>query len=147
MIKAVLFSLSTYFMSVFSIPCGIVKKIEKIFRGFFWYDGIVKRKIDWVSLYASKCYGGLGIGRVADKGTSLLAKWIWRFGKEELSLWKKVTCVKYDLDQKTLFFGIGSVLNPVRFSFSLWASFLWMALGLVRFSRMVFDCLWGMVRE
>ncbi|KAK2648873.1 hypothetical protein Ddye_016362 [Dipteronia dyeriana] len=32
-----------------------------------------------------------------DKGDSLLAKWIWRFGKEHYSLWKKVICGKYGL--------------------------------------------------
>ncbi|KAK2655849.1 hypothetical protein Ddye_008901 [Dipteronia dyeriana] len=30
------------------------------------------------------------------------AKWIWRFGREDISLWKKVICAKYGLDVKAL---------------------------------------------
>ena len=32
-----------------------------------------------------------------NKNKALLAKWIWRFGKEQSSLWKKVLCTKYGL--------------------------------------------------
>ncbi|KAK2655358.1 hypothetical protein Ddye_008410 [Dipteronia dyeriana] len=44
MIKAVLLSLPTYFMSVFSIPSYVVRRIERLIRGFFWDDGIQKKK-------------------------------------------------------------------------------------------------------
>ena len=40
---------------------------------------------------------------MADKRISLLANWIWRFGREEASLWKQVICAKYGSDQKDLF--------------------------------------------
>ena len=106
LIKAVLSNLPTYFMSEYSIPSGVARKIERLIHGFFWDVGIVKRKIqtvDCVSLCKSKRNGGLGIGRVVDKGISLLAKWIWRFGREESSLWKQVICAKYGLNQKDLF--------------------------------------------
>ncbi|KAK3225807.1 hypothetical protein Dsin_005669 [Dipteronia sinensis] len=32
-----------------------------------------------------------------DKRLSLRAKWLWRFGREDSSLWKKVLCAKYGL--------------------------------------------------
>ncbi|KAK2652575.1 hypothetical protein Ddye_012431 [Dipteronia dyeriana] len=32
-----------------------------------------------------------------DKGLSLRAKWIWRFGREDSALWRKVICTKYGL--------------------------------------------------
>ncbi|KAK2654133.1 hypothetical protein Ddye_013989 [Dipteronia dyeriana] len=38
----------------------------------------------------SKGNGGLGNRRVADKNKTMLAKWVWRFGVEENSLWRKV---------------------------------------------------------
>ncbi|KAK0606106.1 hypothetical protein LWI29_034196 [Acer saccharum] len=57
-IKAVLSSLPSYFMSIFSIPVGVAKKIEKLQREFFWNDGVLKRKIhvmDWGTVCKSDC--------------------------------------------------------------------------------------------
>jgi hypothetical protein len=58
--------------------------------------------VDWETLCRSKKNSGLGIGRMVDKGMSLLAKWIWRFGREESTLWKKVLCAKYGLGSSPL---------------------------------------------
>ncbi|KAK3200454.1 hypothetical protein Dsin_023869 [Dipteronia sinensis] len=93
MIKSVLASLPKYLLSVFSIPTGVASKIEKLQRDFFWGDSVAKRKIhsiDWVSICKSKKQGGLGIDRMSDKSLSLMSKWVWRFGRESASLWKKV---------------------------------------------------------
>ncbi|KAK3221169.1 hypothetical protein Dsin_015139 [Dipteronia sinensis] len=46
--------------------------------------------------------GALGVGRIKDKGSSFLAEWIWRFGREETSLWKIVICAKYGVVHRTL---------------------------------------------
>ncbi|KAK2644709.1 hypothetical protein Ddye_019904 [Dipteronia dyeriana] len=40
LIKTVLSSLSSYFMTIFPIPEGVAKKLEKIQRDFFWNDGM-----------------------------------------------------------------------------------------------------------
>ncbi|KAK2639091.1 hypothetical protein Ddye_026886 [Dipteronia dyeriana] len=37
----------------------------------------------------SKFSGGLGIGRVLVKNNGMLAKWIWRFGREKDALWRR----------------------------------------------------------
>ena len=42
--------------------------------------------IKWDTLCKSKENGGLGFDSVLDKNKGLLAKWVWRFGKEESSL-------------------------------------------------------------
>ena len=76
-------------MSVFRIPIGVARRMEKLQREFFWNDGIVKRRIhsvDWARICFSKKKDGLRVDRIADKGSSLLAKWIWRYGREEGSL-------------------------------------------------------------
>ncbi|KAK3222653.1 hypothetical protein Dsin_009678 [Dipteronia sinensis] len=50
-----------------------------------WWDGIsVQKQKEWWSW-------PLRIGRIIDKNRSLLAKWVWRFGKEDTSLWRRGT--------------------------------------------------------
>ncbi|KAK2656145.1 hypothetical protein Ddye_009197 [Dipteronia dyeriana] len=98
LIKSVLGCLPTYFMSVFQIPVCVAKTIEKSQRSFFWDDGVEKRKlhvVDWVIICNSKKKGGIGVGRIVDFNRSLLAKWVWRFGRERNQLWKRVLCEKY----------------------------------------------------
>ncbi|KAK2665233.1 hypothetical protein Ddye_003807 [Dipteronia dyeriana] len=70
-------------------------------QDFFWGDGAVKKKIhlvNWDLMCKRKKSGGLGIGRMIDKYNSLLAKWVWCYGYEIDSLWKKVLCAKYGMD-------------------------------------------------
>ncbi|KAK3189923.1 hypothetical protein Dsin_029484 [Dipteronia sinensis] len=85
-------------------PVGVVQRIEKIQRSFLWRDGVLKRKFhaeDRVEVCKSKANGGLGIRRILDKSKALLAKWIWRFGREENSLWRRVICSKYKAGTRT----------------------------------------------
>ncbi|KAK1564769.1 hypothetical protein Q3G72_011280 [Acer saccharum] len=66
LIKSVLSSLPSYFMSVFRMPVGVAMDIEKVQRSFFWGDGREKRKlhaVNWETLCNSKKNGGLGIVR------------------------------------------------------------------------------------
>ncbi|KAK3217875.1 hypothetical protein Dsin_011845 [Dipteronia sinensis] len=105
LIKAVLASIPINFMSVFKIPIGEAKTIERLQRNFFWGDDLGKKKlhlVNWESMCKRKDLGGLGIGRVGEKNSSLLARWIWRFGLEKESLWKKVLCAKYHLQTSSL---------------------------------------------
>ncbi|KAK2663067.1 hypothetical protein Ddye_001641 [Dipteronia dyeriana] len=77
LIKANLYSLPSYFMSVFSIPVVVAKKLEKLRCVFFWNDNHMRRNIhyvDWDTLCKHKKHGGLGIGKMRDKGLSLIAK-------------------------------------------------------------------------
>ena len=77
LIKSVLSSIPTYFMSLFKIPVGVALNIEKLQRGFLWGDGLEKRKVHavkWEKVCLSKDYGGLGIERVVVKNKALLAK-------------------------------------------------------------------------
>ncbi|KAK3218053.1 hypothetical protein Dsin_012023 [Dipteronia sinensis] len=95
LIKSVLSSIPSYFLSVFKVPIGVANTIEKLQRSFLWGDGIEKRKIhaiDWETMCKNKKFGRLGIGRMVDKNRSLLAKWVWRFGTEENALWRRILC-------------------------------------------------------
>ncbi|KAK2653765.1 hypothetical protein Ddye_013621 [Dipteronia dyeriana] len=101
LIKFVLSSLLTYFLSVFKIPAAVALAIEKMQREFFWGDKRDKRSIhlvDWETLCRNRRNDGLGIGRIQDKGNGLLAKWIWRFGNEVEALWRQFVCAKYSIE-------------------------------------------------
>ena len=79
LIKAVLSSIPTYFMSVFRIPVSVANEVEKLQGSFFWGDGVEKRKIhaiDWSSICLSKRRGCLGVGRISVKNRGLLTKWV-----------------------------------------------------------------------
>ena len=105
MIKSVISTIPTYFLSVFKMPMGVAKKIEKLQMGFLWGDGVIKRKlhaVSWGEVCKRKSKGGLGIGRILDKNKAMMVKWIWRFSKEDQSLWRRGICSKYKIDESLL---------------------------------------------
>ncbi|KAK2651351.1 hypothetical protein Ddye_011207 [Dipteronia dyeriana] len=71
LIKSIMSSLPTYFMFVFSMPVMGFKR-----RKFILLSGKCCAK--------AKKEGGLGIGSVQCMNKGLLAKWVWRFGVENL---------------------------------------------------------------
>ncbi|KAK2654724.1 hypothetical protein Ddye_014580 [Dipteronia dyeriana] len=85
------------------MPVGVANRLES---GFLWVDGERKRKlhaINWKEVCKRKDSSGLGIGRILQKNKAFLVKWFWRFDKEDKTLWRKVICSKYKLDEKSLF--------------------------------------------
>ena len=89
LIKAVLNSLPVFLLSLFKIPKTVAKRIEQIQRRFLWagnHDGRFTPPINWRSVQAPKELGGLGVGCLEIKNSSLLFKWWWRFTQERQSL-------------------------------------------------------------
>ena len=105
LIKSVLSSLPTYYMSLFLIPQGVRESLEKIQRNFLWNGTAEKRKmhlVDWKSICSPKKLGGLGIADLKIKNRALLNKWLWRFSEEEDSYWRKVIVEKYNIQNNSL---------------------------------------------
>ncbi|KAK1413781.1 hypothetical protein QVD17_35564 [Tagetes erecta] len=93
LIKAVLGSIPTYYLSLFKAPVKVIKELESIRRRFLWgntRDGRGIAWVKWADVIAQKSAGGCGVGSIRDMNLSLLAKWIWRFRKEPAALWAKV---------------------------------------------------------
>ena len=93
LIKYVLSNLPIYYLSMFPMPATVASKIDQHLRSFVWSGNEERHKIcnvSWATVTLPKHVGGLGIGSVRDKNTTLLFKWLWRFGLEESSLWKDV---------------------------------------------------------
>nr|GEX45148.1 RNA-directed DNA polymerase, eukaryota [Tanacetum cinerariifolium] len=93
LIKLVLSSLPTYFMSLYKVPTSIFSKLESMWNNFFIGGNTGVKKMTWVSwnkCLASKKLGGLGIGSIFGLNAGLLFKWIWRFMQNSNDLWASV---------------------------------------------------------
>jgi len=92
-IKSMLSNLPIYYLSMFPMPATVASKIDQKLRSFLWSGNEERHKIcnvSWATVTLPKHAGGLGIGSLRDKNTTLLFKLLWRFGLEESSMWKDV---------------------------------------------------------
>lgn len=87
-------------MSLFKLPEGVARVIDRIQASFLWGGSNLKRKIHlvkWEEVTKSKKQGGLGVRKVRDLNDCLLAKWWWRFATEITALWRRTICYKYGI--------------------------------------------------
>lgn len=134
LLKAVIQSIPTYSMSIFSLPETLIDEIHTLMVKFWWgsRDGVkgVYWK-NWQSLYLSKSKGELGFRDLKIFNQALLAKQGWRLSLDTSSLLARVLKAKYY--PKFDFIGAFRGGNP---SFT-WRS-IWGAKSLLREGRM-----WG----
>nr|GEZ52070.1 RNA-directed DNA polymerase, eukaryota [Tanacetum cinerariifolium] len=93
LLKSVLGSLPTYYMSLFKVHGGVLKQLEGLRNSFFLGADLDERKMTWVrwkKVLAQKQYGGLGVGSLFAFNRALLFKWIWRFFSSHVGLWLDV---------------------------------------------------------
>jgi hypothetical protein len=93
LLKSTLSSLPTFYLSLFTIPCSIAKRIEQIQRKFLWggSDDTFKHcLVKWDTVCSPVSKGGLGVRKLVPFNRALLDKWLWRFGAEDNRLWKRV---------------------------------------------------------
>ncbi|KAJ0878597.1 putative RNA-directed DNA polymerase [Helianthus annuus] len=93
LIRSVLESLPTYFMSLYKAPKKVIKDLESIIKKFLWGGSSNVRKTHWVAwdrVTLPRKAGGLGLSKLADINAALLCKWVWRFKNEPDSLWVSV---------------------------------------------------------
>ena len=91
LLKSILSSLPTYYLSLFTIPQHIANRLKRIQRNFLWgssnevfrYPLVAWDKVVWLVEI-----GGLAIRKVGLFNQTLLGKWLWRFGKEATHLWR-----------------------------------------------------------
>ena len=98
LIKSVLSSLPTYFLSLFPLPASVANKLESIQRKFLWgsFGGVFKyHLVRWSITKNLIPDGGLGIRDLKIFNEALLGKWLWRYMNEKFSLWRRVVVSKY----------------------------------------------------
>ena len=86
LIKSTLTNLPIYTMSLFKIPKGVKRRLEKIQRDFLLGGDNLDKKIhliNWGTVCSNKEKGDLGIRRLTKLNQSLLGKWNWRLTMEE----------------------------------------------------------------
>lgn len=97
-LKATLASIPNYYLSLLTIPGSIAGVIEVRFRNFLWNDEMDHHRyhlVDWNSICRSLGCGGLGVRSIREHNRVLLVKWLWRFGVEQESLWRRVVVARF----------------------------------------------------
>ena len=105
LIKAVINSLPTYYLSLFKMPKKVADMINKVQRRFLWCGSDTNRVsalVKWEVVQRPKAQGGLGVGDILLKNAALLFKWWWRFACEEGAMWRNVIQALYGEDQSLL---------------------------------------------
>jgi hypothetical protein len=97
LIKSVLSSLPMYMMSFFSLPNGVLKKLDYFRSRFFWQGNENKRKYrlaKWNILCQPQDQGGLGILDLNMMNTALLSKWLYKLLTSD-GMWQQLLRNKY----------------------------------------------------
>ncbi|CAH1453519.1 unnamed protein product [Lactuca virosa] len=90
LINSVLQSLQVYWCSVLLLPKTTINDIKKVFKGFLWNGGYLKKgsaNIAWKMVCRPKDEGGLGICNLQTWNEALLYRQIWRLFTTKNSLW------------------------------------------------------------
>ncbi|GKV49874.1 hypothetical protein SLEP1_g56597 [Rubroshorea leprosula] len=99
LINSVLSSLPVFWMSMYVMPKGTIRTLDKVRRNFLWGGCKGGNRINWVKwdkVCKDKERGGLGVKDLRKLNFALLGKWWGRIVSEERGLWKKVICEKLD---------------------------------------------------
>ena len=98
MLKSTLSSLPTYYLSLFTIPVSVAKRLEKFQRTFLWGGSGEDPKhslVKWDTICSLIDKGGLGIRLLVPLNRALLGKWLWRFVVEGDRLWRRVVASRH----------------------------------------------------
>ena len=82
-LKAVLAAIPIYFMSIFRMPVGVRRRLERSMRDFFWRGPLNEESremalVPWETLCRPVDRGGLGVRQLIHTNTALLSKWVSR---------------------------------------------------------------------
>ena len=91
LIQTVLYGIQNYWASMFVLPKGVLKDIDKLLRNFLWTGGTDNSygsKVAWENVCQDKKKGGLGFKNTVNLNNVLALKHIWSlFQPSAQSLW------------------------------------------------------------
>jgi hypothetical protein len=106
LIKAVAAAVPSYAMSTFLLPKGFCRKLDKVFKNFWW--GFPPQKArnlslkSWHSLCSPKALGGLGLRKMEEVNLGLITKLAWKLLSLSDSTWVAQLQGKYLLSSSFL---------------------------------------------
>jgi len=92
LIHSVMFSMHTYWSSLFILPKGVIKSIEAICRNFLWghkAEYVKAPPVAWDFVCKPKKASRLGIINCGIWNHAAIAKHIWYIANEKACLWVK----------------------------------------------------------
>ncbi|XP_039140432.1 uncharacterized protein LOC120277641 [Dioscorea cayenensis subsp. rotundata] len=82
LLNSVLTVIPTYWMSLFKLPCWVIRSIDKIWRDFLWSGPDLQhpkiRLVSWARLCRFREQGGWNILNLEVFNNDLLGKWWWK---------------------------------------------------------------------
>ncbi len=102
LINANISSKSYYLMQSFLLPKGILEKLDKINKDFFWnkiQNDRYHPLISWDDICENKERGGLGIKNSFDMNCALQERLLWRIISEPTNMWVRIINEKYIRDK------------------------------------------------
>ena len=86
LLKSVLAAIPIYYMSIFKMPAGVRRHLEKTMRSFFWRGSQLEESrgaalVAWTTVCRPVSQGGLGIRHLQHTNMALLTKWVCRMMK------------------------------------------------------------------
>jgi hypothetical protein len=91
LIKVVAAAMPSYAMSTFLLPKSLCRKLDQMFKNFWW--GFPPRKVrnlslkSWNSLCSLKSSGGLGLRKMEEVNLALISKLGWKLLTHSDSMW------------------------------------------------------------
>lgn len=92
LLNSSLTSIVYYYMSMFLIPKGVLGKLDKHRKRFFWQEHEGRKRyhlVKWPRICRLKEKGGLGVKDLHKQNVSLLTKWWWKLETKSGSGFRK----------------------------------------------------------
>lgn len=90
MIEAVLFSIQSFWSSVFILPQSVLKEVDRICREYLWGGSVDKvALLSWEKICQPKKLGGLNTKGCKEWNIASVGKLIWQLQVNKESLWVK----------------------------------------------------------
>lgn len=106
LMNSVLSTIPTYWMSIFRMPCWVIKKNDRIRRDFLWSGHDINHPrchlVRWNNLCRPRDQGGWGILDLARFNQALLGKWWWKFMTDPSWSGAKVIQFNYGISRSNL---------------------------------------------
>jgi hypothetical protein len=98
MIKSVLQAIPSYIMSIYLLPEGTIKDIERMMNSFWWGGGANNNGIKWLAwdrMTHAKSQGGMGFRDLRIFNLAMIAKQGWNIMAKPYSLVAKIYKARY----------------------------------------------------